>query len=63
MNDQFCPQVNDVVPKDKCNKCNTDLVAKVKYCCKYINCLTTCDYAQKEFCETYREKLLAKNPL
>jgi hypothetical protein len=57
MSKQYCPQIDDMVPVRKCNRCNVDLVGRTKYCCKYINCLTTCDYARKESCTTYQQKL------
>ena len=59
---QFCPQVNDEVTSAKCNACNTDLVRRTGFCCKYINCLTTCDYKGKDTCATYLQKVFEKSP-
>lgn len=58
---QFCPQVGGEVSQVKCNACNIDLVGRTGYCCKYISCLTVCDYREKDSCETYKQKLLEKS--
>ena len=60
MKQQFCPQVGDFVPADKCNACNKELVGRTGYCCTYISCLETCDYREKESCPTYIQKMLER---
>ena len=61
MTDQFCPQVKDRVPASKCNMCNKDVVGRAGYCCKYIDCLNTCDYKHKESCTGYKEAMALRN--
>ena len=57
MPDQYCKRVDDVVPKRRCNECNKDLVTNTGTCCKYINCIHTCDYKHKEQCKDYRAEV------
>lgn len=52
---QHCPQVHDLVTAAKCNVCNKDVVERTHYCCKYISCILTCDFKDKEDCSGYKE--------